>query len=145
MSDKGNENEHVRDHDSGIGIWNELWKKTTLTLLPALIVSACPSSSTTDSHAYLSPLNFSHPFLQQFLAIIVVIHLFNIQTHYACSPTSGFWLLELGKRIIRLIAVDSTNNELIMQQSKEQLKVNIKKTGMLHIATIQHFFQSTGM
>lgn len=72
------------------------------------------------------------------------IDLFNIQTHYARSPASGFWLLELGKRIIGLIAVDAsldaTNDEPVTQQSKEQLKANIKKTGTSRVATIRHFF-----
>ncbi|KAF8507085.1 hypothetical protein F5888DRAFT_1791374 [Russula emetica] len=51
------------------------------------------------------------------------IDLLNIQIHYARSPASGFWLLELGDRIIGLIAVDA-----------------IKKTGTSDVATIRHFF-----
>ena len=72
------------------------------------------------------------------------IDLLNIQNHYARSPASGFWLLELGNRIIGLIAVDAsldaTNDEPVTQQAKEQLKKSIKKTGTSHVATIRHFF-----
>jgi hypothetical protein len=72
------------------------------------------------------------------------IDLLNIQTHYARSPASGFWLLELGDRIIGLIAVDASvdaaNDEPVTQQAKEQLKASIKKTGTSRVATIRHFF-----
>jgi hypothetical protein len=70
--------------------------------------------------------------------------LLNIQIHYARSPASGFWLLELGDRIIGLIAVDASrdaaNDAPVTQQAKEQLKANIKKTGTSDVATIRHFF-----
>jgi hypothetical protein len=72
------------------------------------------------------------------------IDLLNIQTHYARSPASGFWLLELGSRIIGLIAVDAsldaTNDEPVTQQANEQLKKSIKKTGTSRVANIRHFF-----
>jgi hypothetical protein len=72
------------------------------------------------------------------------IDLLNIQIHYARSPASGFWLLELGNRIIGLIAVDASldaaNDEPVTQQTKEQLKANITKTGTSDVATIRHFF-----
>jgi len=72
------------------------------------------------------------------------VDLLDIQKHYARSPASGFWLLELGERIIGLIAVDAsvdaTNDEPVTQQAKEQLKRNIKKTGTSRVATVRHFF-----
>jgi hypothetical protein len=72
------------------------------------------------------------------------IDLLNIENHYARSPASGFWLLELGTRIIGLIAVDAsldaTNDEPVTQQTTEQLKASIKKKGTSRVATIRHFF-----
>jgi len=72
------------------------------------------------------------------------IDLLNIQAHYARSPASGFWLLELGDKIIGLIAVDASrdasNDELVTQQVRERLKTSIKQTGTSRVATIRHFF-----
>jgi len=54
------------------------------------------------------------------------------------------WLLELGDKIIGVIAVDAsldaTNDELVTQQSREQVRTSIKQTGTSRIATIRHFF-----
>lgn len=72
------------------------------------------------------------------------IDLFNIQGHYALSPASGFWILELGDKLIGLIAVDASldaaNDELVTQQSQERLRANINKKGTSRVATIRHFF-----
>ncbi len=72
------------------------------------------------------------------------IDLLNIQAHYARSRASGVWLLELGDKIIGVIAVDAsldaTNDELVTQQSREQVRTSIKQTGTSRIATIRHFF-----
>lgn len=68
----------------------------------------------------------------------------DIEAHYARSPASGFWVLELGNKIIGLIAVDASldaaNDEPVTQQSKERLKVSIKQKGTSRVATIRHFF-----
>jgi hypothetical protein len=72
------------------------------------------------------------------------VDLMNIQAHYARSPASGFWLLELGDKIIGLIAVDAsldaTNDEPVTKQTKERLGASIRQKGTSRVATIRHFF-----
>jgi len=72
------------------------------------------------------------------------IDLLNIQAYYARSPASGLWILELGDKIIGLIAVDASldakNDEQVTQQASEQLRTSIRKTGTSRVATIRHFF-----
>lgn len=72
------------------------------------------------------------------------IDLMNIETHYARSAASGFWLLQLGDRIIGMVAIDAsldaTNDEPVTQQSKERLKASVKQKGTSRVATIRHFF-----
>lgn len=97
-----------------------------------------------------SPLSWKYdrinrPFIEETAEkVLRRIDLLNIEAHYTRSPASGLWLLELGKKIIGLIAVDASldaaNDEPVTQQTKEQLKTSIKKTGTSRVATIRHFF-----
>ena len=72
------------------------------------------------------------------------IDLMNIEAHYARSAASGFWLLQLGDRIIGMVGIDAsldaTNDEPVTQQSQERLKASIKQKGTSRVATIRHFF-----
>lgn len=108
-----------------------------LRMLPAFFAPAVPIMFYVDWK--------NRPFIEETAEkVLRRMDLLNIQHHYARSPASGFWLLELGDRIIGLIAVDAsldaTNDEPVTEQAKEQLKTRIKKTGTSRVATIRHFF-----
>jgi len=72
------------------------------------------------------------------------IDLLNIQSYYARSPASGFWLLEYGDKLIGLIAVDASPDaaydEPFTGQKPEVLKARLDKKGTSRVATIRHFF-----
>jgi hypothetical protein len=72
------------------------------------------------------------------------IDLLNIQSYYARSPASGFWLLEYRGKLIGLIAIDAsrdaTYDEPFTGQKPEVLKARLDKKGTSRVATIRHFF-----
>jgi hypothetical protein len=130
-----------------------------LQMLPAFFAPAVPIMFFVDWYYFLNlsfcltpiPLNASvfvrknRPFVEETAEkVLRGIDLLNIQEHYARSPASGFWLLELGDKIIGMIAVDAsldaTNDEPVTQQSKDRLRASINKTGTSRVATIRHFF-----
>ncbi|KAF4605266.1 hypothetical protein EYR40_004049 [Pleurotus pulmonarius] len=64
--------------------------------------------------------------------------LVDISEYYSRSPSSGFWLLELGERFIGLLALDASldsQNTVAAQKSSEK-----PKKGTSSVATIRHFF-----
>jgi hypothetical protein len=108
-----------------------------LQMLPAFFAPAVPIMFFVDWK--------NRPFVEETAEkVLRGIDLLNIQEHYARSPASGFWLLELGDKIIGMIAVDAsldaTNDEPVTQQSKDRLRASINKTGTSRVATIRHFF-----
>src|SRR5579863_1289233 len=72
------------------------------------------------------------------------IDLVNIQTHYARSPASGFWVLEHTNKTIALIAIDASldaaNDEMATNETGEWLKARLAKKGTSRVATIRHFY-----
>ena len=146
--------QHIRVPELAPGAASLFRPSRTHHVLHRLVMHAPtqPSSSLSSNKRANAPLlpwekynRKNRPFVEETAEkVLRRIDLFNIETHYARSPASGFWLLELGKRTIGLIAVDAsqdaTNDEPVTQQTKERLKTSIKKTGTSRVATIRHFF-----
>lgn len=65
----------------------------------------------------------------------------DIQAYYSLSPSSGFWLLELGRHVIGLIAIDAspdaTSQAVI--QDKQQVE-GAMTNGTSPDAVVRHFF-----
>jgi len=116
---------------------NEYGILSWLKVLPAFFAPAVPIMFYVDWK--------NRPFVEEAAEkVLRRVDLINIQAHYARSPASGFWILELGKRTVGLIAVDAsqdaTNDEPVTQQATKEVKASIKKTGTSRVATIRHFF-----
>lgn len=65
-------------------------------------------------HAYFddnhTTYRLNRPFFEsQAQEVLKQPDLYNISEHYSRSPSSGFWLLELGDRFIGLLALDASN------------------------------------
>ncbi|KAI0274659.1 hypothetical protein BC834DRAFT_849086 [Gloeopeniophorella convolvens] len=114
--------------NSAYGLWG--W----LQLLPAFFAPAVPVMFFVDWK--------NRPFFEENVEkVLRRIDLVNLQSYYARSPASGFWILEYGDKLIGLVAVDAsldaTNDEQVTKQTSEQ---QLQRKGTSRVATIRHFF-----
>jgi hypothetical protein len=65
--------------------------------------------------------------------------LIDIQAYYSRSPSSGFWLLELGKHVIGILAIDASTDSTSQDIIKDKQQVQYTK-GTASTAVIRHFF-----